>query len=67
MVWMGDSLDDLRGFPRDAQKKIGRELNLVQRGLTPRDWKPMKTVGRGVCEIRVHTRLEHRAIYIAQF
>ena len=32
----------------------------------PLDWKPLKTVGRGVCEIRVHTRVEHRVIYVAR-
>ncbi|MHB1039979.1 MAG: type II toxin-antitoxin system RelE/ParE family toxin [Desulfobacteria bacterium] len=31
------------------------------------DWKPMPSVGQGVSEIRIHTRVEHRVFYIAKF
>lgn len=37
------------------------------RGLEPNDWKPMPAVGLGVREIRIHTTLEHRVLYIAKF
>ena len=33
----------------------------------PDDWKPMATLGTGVFEIRIHTRLEHRVLYIAKY
>jgi phage-related protein len=33
----------------------------------PSDWKPMTTVGPGVAEIRIHTQLEHRVLYVAKF
>ncbi len=33
----------------------------------PTDWKPMSTIGPGVTEIRIHTRLEHRVLYTAKF
>lgn len=33
----------------------------------PSDWKPMADVGGGVVEIRIHSRLEHRILYIAKF
>ena len=46
---------------------MGYELYQVQCGLDPSDWKPMPVVGPGVREIRVHTRLEHRVMYIANF
>ena len=65
--WLGSSLDDLRGFPEDARRVAGYQLGRVQQGLLPTDWKPMTTVGPGVIEIRVHTRLEHRVFYIAKF
>ncbi len=32
----------------------------------PDDWKPMASVGRGVYEIRIHTGLEHRVLYLAK-
>jgi phage-related protein len=51
---MGSSLDDLREFPLEARRAIGFELDAVQRGLEPSDWKAMNTVGSGAYEIRVH-------------
>jgi phage-related protein len=49
----GDSLDCLREFPRDARREAGFQLDRVQRGQEPFDWKPMSTVGPGVREIRI--------------
>ena len=31
------------------------------------DWKPMSSVGPSVREIRVHTGLEHRVLFVAKF
>lgn len=67
MSWLGSSLEDLRAFPEDARRAAGYQLGRVQQGLLPTDWKPMTTVGPGVIEIRVHTRVEHRVFYIAKF
>ena len=33
----------------------------------PTDWKPMPSVGLGVNEIRIHTRVEYRVMYVAKF
>jgi phage-related protein len=67
VAWLGSSLDDLRAFPADARRVAGYQLGRAQQGLLPTDWKPMPTVGSGVLEIRVHTRVEHRVIYVAKF
>ena len=67
LVWLGSSLTDLRAFPRDARRLAGFQLRRVQQGLQPNDWKPMTTVGPGVQEIRVHTRLAQRVLYVARF
>jgi len=32
----------------------------------PDDWKAMVSVGQGVYEIRLHTDLEHRVLYVAK-
>ena len=45
--------DAIRTFPNDARYNVGLELRALQTGLEPSDWKPMKTVGAGVREIRV--------------
>ena len=65
--FIGSSLDDLRNFPEEARKTAGFELYAVQRGLEPRDWKPMPSIGRGVKEIRIHVLGEWRVIYLAKF
>lgn len=67
MSWLGSSLEDLRAFPEDTRRAAGYQLGRVQQGLLPTDWKPMTTVGSGVIEIRVHTRVEHRVFYVAKF
>ena len=67
IFWVASSLDDVRSFPEDARRLAGHFLHLVQQGLEPPDLKPMVTVGQGVYEIRIHTRVEHRVFYLAKF
>ncbi len=67
LLWLGSSLTDLRAFPRDARRVSGFQLRRVQQGLQPNDWKPMTTVGPGVHELRVRTKLEHRVLFVARF
>jgi len=66
LVFLGDSRDRLRDFPEVARGRAGAELFAVQLGLEPSDWKPMKTVGPGVREIRVRDETgAFRVIYLA--
>ena len=67
LEFVGSSLDDLREFPAEARRAAGFELGFVQRGLAPSDWKPMKEVGAGVREIRIHVLGEWRVLYVAKF
>lgn len=61
------SLDDLRAFPVAARQEAGHQLDRVQHGRDPDDWKPMNTVGQGVREIRVkNDEGEFRVIYVAK-
>jgi phage-related protein len=63
----GDSLDCLREFPTDARREAGFQLDRVQRGLEPLDWKPMPTVGSGVREIRIcDDSGAFRVLYVAK-
>lgn len=54
-------------MPEAARRDIGVELTLVQGGDLPTDWKPIRGVGAGVMEIRVHQPGEFRVIYVAKF
>ena len=66
VVWLGSSKTDLRDFPNDAMGDMGHQLFLVQCGLEPDDWKPMKSVGPGVREVRVRDASGAcRTIYLA--
>ena len=68
LVFLGSSLDDLRGFPPPARREAGLELRAVQQGEMPGDFKPMPTVGRGVYEIRIRSEgRAHRVFYVAKF
>lgn len=64
--WEGTSKEDLCGFSVNAKKRAGYELMSVQYGEEPSDWKPMKAIGSGVKEIRIHINKEYRIIYIAK-
>jgi phage-related protein len=65
--FVGSSLDDLRNFPDEARRAAGFELRAVQNGLEPSNWKPMRIIGPGVKEIRIHILGEWRIIYVAKF
>lgn len=52
--FLAGCLSDLRAWPDDSRREAGYELNNVQRGLDPRDWKPMPSIGVGIREIRIH-------------
>jgi phage-related protein len=51
-----------------VRRAIGFQIDRLQNGLEPDDWKPMKTVGQGVREIRVRqSNGTFRVIYVASF
>ena len=65
--FLGDSLRSLREFPDDAKRDAGYQLDRVQHGLQPEDFKPMPTIGKGVEEIRVRDDTgAYRVIYTAR-
>ena len=65
--FLGDSLKRVREFPEDAKNDVGYQLDKVQRGRQPDDFKPMSTIGKGVEEIRVRDDAGiYRVIYTAR-
>lgn len=68
IVFTGSALSDLRAFPLSARREAGFQLDRVQTGREPDDWKPMSTIGPGVQEIRIRdAQGAFRVIYIARF
>ena len=45
--WMGDSYNVLCAFPAQARQDADFQLNSVQHGLAPDDWKSMPCIGSG--------------------
>lgn len=63
----GDSMDALRAFPECAKREAGYQIDKVQHGEEPDDWKPMATIGGGVKEIRIWDEAgTFRVIYLAK-
>jgi predicted XRE-type DNA-binding protein/phage-related protein len=68
LLFCGSSRDDLREFPKAARAEAGHQLDQVQNGRDPDDWKAMATIGPGVREIRIHEpEGTFRVIYVAKF
>ena len=66
--FLGSSLDDLRVFPVIARREAGYQIDRVQNGREPENWKPMNTIGQGVKEIRIRDASgAFRVIYAAKF
>jgi len=66
IFWLGSSYDDLLEFSKPAKQNAGFNLDKLQRGHEPQDWKPMTSIGKGVKELRIHCENEYRVIYLAQ-
>lgn len=67
ICFLGDSLKCLRAFPEDARQDAGYQLDIVQRGGQPDDFKTMPSIGKGVEEIRVRDDTgAWRVIYTAR-
>lgn len=68
IVFVGRSLENLKRFPQEAKRESGYQLDKVQQGEEPTDWKPMQSIGAGVIEIRIREDSgAYRIIYIAKF
>ena len=68
VAFLGSSREELRRLPQDVRRTVGYQLNRLQEGELPDDWKPMPTIGAGVAEIRVRDATgAYRALYVAKF
>ncbi len=53
VMFMGDSLTQIKSFSASTRKEAGVEIHKLQQGINPSDWKPMQSIGAGVQEIRI--------------
>lgn len=65
---MGSSAKDLRDFPPAARQDCGYQIDKVQHGEQPDNFKPMPIIGKGVEEIIVSDEDGwFRVLYTARF
>lgn len=68
LIFKGSSLQDLRSFPAESRREAGYQLDRVQHGMEPEDFKSMPSVGSGVQEIRIKEESGiFRVLYVAKF
>lgn len=65
--FLGDTQKAIRDFGK-ASYEAGHQILRVQLGRDPDDWKPMKTIGPSVKEIRFEEgKTQYRVVYLAKF
>jgi len=67
VIWLGDSLKQIKSFPEQVRRDIGSSLYDAQLGSKPINAKPFTGVGSGVFEIV--TRFDsdtYRTVYAVQ-
>ncbi len=66
ILWLGDSIDIVRGWSVAARRRAGEELFRLQLGSEPLHWRTMKSVGRGVREIKISEGGQFRVFYVTR-
>lgn len=71
LYFEGSSLEDLRELPREARRSIGFQLERLQAGQEPKNWKPLTSLGKGIFGVR-EIRIEvdtniYRSAYVTKF
>jgi len=64
VVFCGDSLARIRDFPADVRQDVGFQIESLQRGELPDDWKPHSTIGKGAIELRIRSARGHYRVII---
>ncbi|HEU5232238.1 MAG TPA: type II toxin-antitoxin system RelE/ParE family toxin [Terriglobales bacterium] len=68
LVWIGDTLREVRKFPKGVKRTVGRALALAQMGAKHPASKPWKGEGPGVFEIVEDDQgSTYRALYTVRF
>jgi len=66
IFWQGDSQAIVRGWSDTTKRQAGAELFRLQLGGDPIHWRTMKSVGRGVREIKIAEGGQFRVLYLTR-
>lgn len=64
IIWLGNTRDVVRSWPVKTRQRAGEELFRLQIGSEPLHWRSMKSVGRGVREIKISEGGQYRVFYV---
>ena len=68
VIWLGDSLRELKTFPGTVQDEMGYAIYLAQCGQKHVSAKPLKGLGSGVVEVvSDHRGDTYRSVYTVRF
>ena len=68
VIWLGDSLRELKTFPAAVQDEMGYAIYLAQCGQKHLSAKPLKALGSGVLEVvSDHRGDTFRSVYTVRF
>lgn len=65
LYFEGSSLDELQALPTRAKQVIGFQLERIQLGKDPVNWKPLNGLGKGITGVR-EIRVGLMPMYFAQ-
>ncbi len=66
IYWQGDSQSVVRRWSNATKRQAGAELFRLQLRSDPIHWRAMKSVGRGVREIRIAEDGQYRVLYLTR-
>jgi phage-related protein len=67
VIWLGDSLKEVKNFPPEARKEVGVAIYEAQLGSKSPYAKPFRNVGSGVFEIAIRfDKNAYRVVYAVQ-
>lgn len=66
ILWLGDSIEIVRSWPARTRRRAGEELFRLQLGGEPLHWRDMRTVGRGIREIKISEGGQYRIFYVTR-
>ena len=67
VIWVGDSKEVIRDFPKDVREDFGFGLWQLQQGSIPPCSRPMLSIGQAVFELKTKDKSGwYRAIYMTK-
>jgi phage-related protein len=67
VVWIGDSLKQVKSFPEEVRRDIGSSLYDAQLGDKPNNAKPFKGVGRGLIQIPTERYMQYKLVIVFMY